>query len=135
VKYFKLIGCVVGGLFLLGICLIFTLFLTLRYWDSTNPIIAGGGQVAPNGLLTARSLAIVERPFLGKEHRYYRFELREGGPNNGNYGRILKEVTMEPLSGEEFRMPRAAPAFPLKWSDDNTAVTFSAQGIDLTLRK
>jgi hypothetical protein len=119
------------GLVLLA-CLV---FLALKYVDALSyPINAGGGLASPHGHFTARSLAIVERPFLGKEHRYYRFELREGGPNNGQYGRVLKEVTMEPIPGEEFLMPRGSPAFSIRWSDDETEVTFSDQGIALTLQ-
>jgi hypothetical protein len=102
----------------------------LRYFATAGyPIVGGGSQTSPDGRITANSFAIVERPFWGKEHRYYRFELVEGGPG----GRVLKFVIMEPLPGEDFRMPRRSPAFPAKWSGDFKAATFSGQGMDLTL--
>jgi hypothetical protein len=93
------------------------------------PLVAGGYESSPKRSFTAKALAIVERPFFGNDRRYYRFELLKGGPD----GPILKSVTMEPIAGEEFRMPRSSLAFPIQWSDDSHSVIFAAQGVELIL--
>jgi hypothetical protein len=105
----------------------------LRYIALTPYLQRGGERESLDHKYTARSLAIIEHPYFGSEHRYYRFELRQGPDNNGEFGVLLREVVMEPLPGQPFLMPRGAPAFLITWRDDSE-VTFSAQGLELTLR-
>jgi hypothetical protein len=94
---------------------------------------AGGEKESPDHKYTTRSLSIIETPYFGKDHAYYRFELREGPDKNGEFGPLLREATMEALPRQPFLMPRAEPAFSVSWSQDSS-VTFSAQGVQITLK-
>lgn len=94
------------------------------------PLVGGGHEYNKAANLTAKSLAIIERPFWGREKRYYRFELREGRHN----GTLLRSLIVQPIQGEDFRMPRGGPAFPIRWNE-NGSVSFEAQGVQITFEQ
>lgn len=121
----KLIGFLVVTLFLLFI----TTWSALRIYRMQGyPLVAGGYIRSPDKTATAKALAIIERPFWGKEKRYYRFELIKGDAS----GAVVSSIEIQPLPNEPFRMPRGGPAFPVIWQTSGD-VTFRGEQFELTL--
>ena len=124
-KTAKVVGLLLVTVFLL---LIMTWSALRIYKMQGYPLVAGGFIRSPDKTATAKALAIIERPFWGKEKRYYRFELIRGDAS----GTVVSSIEIQPIPNEPFRMPRGGPAFPITWQTSGD-VTFSGEQFELTL--